>query len=82
MISLKLAAPTFLTRYALWGDFPQPPRLNLCDVLLVEAKNVGHGHTEAESQLRRQLPKVGWDESGLDLTDVGCDGAYAGLEVE
>lgn len=51
------------------------------EVLVVEAKNVGHGHTEAKSQLRRQLPKVGWDESALDLMDVGSDGAYAGLKV-
>lgn len=51
-------------------------------VLVVEAKNVTNGHTQAKTQLREQLPKLGYGEASLDLVDVGTDGAYAGLNPD
>lgn len=51
-------------------------------VIVVEAKNKVHGHTEAENQLEDRLHRLGLDQDAYDISHLGTKGAMAKLTLE
>jgi hypothetical protein len=50
-------------------------------LLIVEAKNMPNGGTEAEAQLRDRLNRLNFNEANYDLRRLGNKGAYAEVRL-
>jgi len=51
-------------------------------VIVVEAKNKSHGHTEAENQLDDRLQRLGLSQNAYDISHLGTKGAMAKVTLE